>query len=54
MSAQIAEVTFYEVYCPDCGGKPEQFFTRSTAEEAATDHDDQWHAPVFDDELVQS
>jgi hypothetical protein len=53
MSAQIAETTFYEVRCPECGGQPAQYITRSAAEEHANDHDTQWHAPVFDDELVQ-
>ena len=52
MSAQIAETIIFDAHCPECGGSAAQFTNRSDAETAATEHDAEWHVPVFDDELV--
>jgi len=55
MSALIEEVVVFDVHCPDCSTLPvAQFDSRSDAEEAANDHDMEWHSPVFDDELVEA
>jgi len=55
MPALIEEVVKFDVHCPDCSVLPAaQFDNRSAAEDAANDHDTEWHAPAFDDELVES
>ena len=54
MPALIEEVVKFDVHCPDCGGPSAQFDSRSIAELAANEHDAEWHAPVFDDELVEA
>jgi hypothetical protein len=54
MPAVIEEVVKFDVHCPDCGGTSAQFDSRSVAETCANEHDALWHAPEFDDELVQA
>lgn len=54
MLALIEEVVMFDVHCPDCGGPAAQYNSRSKAEEAANDHDAEWHIPILDDELVQA
>lgn len=49
MPARIAEVTIYDVYCPECGTAPEQFFTRTAAEDYAARHDEDEHTPEPED-----
>lgn len=52
MTAVIEEVTVLHVRCPECGGSTQTFTSRREAEAAADGHDEKWHVPVYDDELV--
>lgn len=55
MSALIEEVVVFDVTCPDPGCNKaiaEGITVRSEAEFIAQSHDDTWHVPAFDDELV--